>query len=176
MEGLKKDRNYTPLILAIAALLTAAVALIYITPKFAVAEGALDFLPALNASINATVSGLLIAGLVLIKRGDRKNHQRVMTSAILLSTLFLVSYVIYHTTHESTSYGGEGVLRSIYFFVLLTHIVLAMIIVPLVLISFVRAWLGRFDQHKKIARITLPIWLYVSVTGVIVYLMISPYY
>lgn len=175
MEG-KKEINYNKWIYIVAAVLAAAVGAIYVTPKFEVPAGALDFLPALNASINGTVSLLLIVGVVFIKQGKRKAHQITMTSAIALSALFLVSYVLYHTTHESTSYGGEGIMRAIYFFILITHIILAIVIVPLVLISFVRALSERFDQHKRIARITFPIWLYVSITGVLVYLMISPYY
>ncbi|NQV52050.1 MAG: DUF420 domain-containing protein [Flavobacteriales bacterium] len=160
----------------LAAVLAGAVGMIYVTPKFVVEDGALDFLPALNASINAVVGLLLILGVIFIKRGERRAHQITMTSAIVLSGLFLVSYVLYHTTHESTSYGGEGVIRYVYFFILLTHIVLAVVIVPLVLISFSRALSARFDKHKKIARITFPLWLYVSITGVVVYLMISPFY
>ena len=175
MEG-KKEINYNKWIYIVAAVLAAAVGAIYITPKFEVPKGSLDFLPALNATINGTVSFLLVLGVVLIKQGKRKAHQVVMTSAIGLSALFLISYVLFHTTHESTSYGGEGIMRTVYFFILITHIVLAIVIVPLVLISFVRALSERFDKHKKIARITFPLWLYVSITGVLVYLMISPYY
>jgi putative membrane protein len=99
-----------------------------------------------------------------------------MKSAFILTALFLISYVIYHTTHESTSYGGEGVIRAVYLVILLTHIVLAAAIVPLVLVTFSRALTEKFDKHKRIARITFPLWLYVSITGVVVYLMISPYY
>jgi putative membrane protein len=173
---MEKQVNYNKLIYIVAGVLASAVGLIYITPKFAVESGALDFLPALNATINGLVSVLLVIGVMLIKNGKRKAHQAAMTSSIALSALFLVSYVLYHTTHESTAFGGEGVIRYVYFFILLTHIVLAIVIVPLVLISFSRALSEQFDKHKKIARITFPIWLYVSVTGVIVYFMISPYY
>lgn len=99
-----------------------------------------------------------------------------MTSAIVLSILFLVMYVIYHMTTESTKYGGEGPMRLVYFGFLISHIILSIAIIPLVLITYVRALSARFDQHKKIAKITFPIWLYVAVTGVIVYWMIAPYY
>jgi len=177
MEGTgKKIVSSNRFIYSLAAALAGAVGLIYVTPKFVVEQGALDFLPTLNASINAAVSLLLILGVFFIKQGNRRAHQFAMTSAIVLSALFLISYVLYHTTHESTSYGGEGLIRYVYFFILLTHIVLAIVIVPLVLISFSRALSERFDQHKKIARITFPLWLYVSITGVVVYLMISPFY
>lgn len=175
MEG-QKEINYNRLIYLVAAVLAAAVGVIYVTPKFEIPDGALDFLPTLNATINGAVSLLLVVGVILIKQGKRNAHQLVMTTAIVLSALFLVSYVLYHTTHESTSYGGEGIMRSVYFFILITHIILAIVIVPLVLITFVRALSKRFDKHKKIARITFPLWLYVSVTGVLIYLMISPYY
>ena len=99
-----------------------------------------------------------------------------MTPALLSSTWCLVGYVTYHTTTASTHYGGEGLLKYLYFFVLLTHILMSAVIVPLVLVSYVRALSEKFDKHRKIARITLPIWLYVTFTGVVVYLMISPYY
>ena len=99
-----------------------------------------------------------------------------MWSALILSTLFLLSYVLYHATTPSTSFGGEGILKKIYFFILLTHILLSAVVVPLVLITFSRALAEKFDKHKKIARITLPIWLYVTLTGVLVYILISPYY
>lgn len=165
------------LIYTVAAILIVAVTAIYLTPKFEVATDALDNLPALNASINALVSVLLILGFYFIRiKKNRRLHSLSMKSAFGLSALFLISYVLYHTTHESTSFGGEGMIRNIYLFILLTHIVLAAAIVPLVLITFSRALTEKFDKHKKIARITFPLWLYVSITGVVVYLMISPYY
>lgn len=99
-----------------------------------------------------------------------------MKSAITLSVLFLVMYVAYHMTSESTVYGGEGAIRYVYYFILITHILLSIIVIPFVLITYVRAISSDFIRHKKIARITFPLWLYVAVTGVIVYLMISPYY
>ena len=99
-----------------------------------------------------------------------------MKFAIALSVLFLGMYVAYHMTADSTKFGGEGVIKYVYFFILLTHILLSIIIIPLVLITYVRALAQRFDKHKKLARITFPLWLYVAITGVIVYLMISPYY
>ena len=99
-----------------------------------------------------------------------------MTTAIGLSVVFLIMYVAYHMTADSTKFGGEGFVRYVYFFLLISHILLSIAVIPLVLITYVRALAERFDRHKKIARITFPIWLYVAVTGVIVYLMISPYY
>ena len=99
-----------------------------------------------------------------------------MKSCIALSTVFLVMYVAYHMTSDSTTYGGQGFVRYVYFFILITHILLSIVVIPLVLFTFVRALSQNFDRHKKLARVTFPVWLYVAVTGVIVYLMISPYY
>ena len=99
-----------------------------------------------------------------------------MKTSIFLSLVFLVMYIMYHMTTDPTPYGGEGIIRAVYFFILISHIVLSVFIVPMVLVTYVRAISKMFDKHKKIARITYPIWLYIAVTGVIVYLMISPYY
>jgi putative membrane protein len=136
----------------------------------------MHFLPPIYAGINALTAVVLVAAVVAIKNGNRVVHERLMTSAIVLSVLFLVMYVIYHMTTESTKYGGEGIMRLVYFGLLISHIILSIAIIPLVLITYVRALSQRFDQHKKIAKITFPIWLYVAVTGVIVYWMIAPYY
>jgi len=105
-----------------------------------------------------------------------KRHELLMKISIGLSVVFLVMYVLYHMTTDLTPFGGEGVIRYIYFFILITHVTLSVFIIPMVLVTYVRAISGMFDKHKKIARITFPIWLYIAVTGVIVYLMISPYY
>ncbi|MFM2266551.1 MAG: hypothetical protein RLZ77_1971 [Bacteroidota bacterium] len=136
----------------------------------------MHFLPPIYAGINALTAVVLVAAVIAIKNGNRVVHERLMTSAIVLSILFLVMYVIYHMTTESTKYGGEGMLRLMYFGFLISHIILSIAIIPLVLITYVRALSERFDQHKKIAKITFPIWLYVAITGVIVYWMIAPYY
>lgn len=136
----------------------------------------LTFLPPIYASINGFTAIILVAAVIAIKNGKRKLHENLMKTAIACSVVFLGMYVAYHMTADSTKFGGEGMIKYIYFFILLTHIVLSIIIIPLVLITFVRALAKRFDKHKKLARITFPIWLYVAVTGVIVYLMISPYY
>lgn len=175
-ENQIEAKNYNALIYIVGVVLALAVGVIYLTPKMDMSGTWMDVLPTVNAFINGLVSLLLVAGLVLIKNGQRRAHERVMTASIVLSALFLVSYVAYHITHESTSFGGEGWIRTVYFVILLTHIVLAAVITPLVLITFVRALSQRFDKHRKIARITWPLWFYVSVSGVIVYLMISPYY
>ncbi|MEL6810432.1 MAG: DUF420 domain-containing protein [Bacteroidota bacterium] len=136
----------------------------------------MGFLPPIYASINGLTAILLIVAVVQIKKGNRKLHERIMKLCIVLSALFLIMYVAYHMTSDSTSYGGEGLLRYVYLFILLTHILLSIGVIPFVLVTYVRALTGNYEKHKKIAKITFPIWLYVAITGVIVYLMISPYY
>lgn len=136
----------------------------------------LRFLPPIYATINGLTAILLIFSLLAIKNKNIKLHEGLMKIAIALSLVFLVMYVAYHMTSDSTPYGGEGVLRYVYFFILITHIVLSIGVIPMVLITYVRALSKQFESHKKIARYTFPIWLYIAVTGVIVYLMISPYY
>jgi putative membrane protein len=136
----------------------------------------LSFLPPIYAAINGTTAVILILAVIQIKRGNRKMHEGLMKTAIVLSVLFLMMYVAYHMTSDSTKFGGEGAIKYIYYFVLLSHILLSIVIIPFVLITYVRAITKNFEEHKKIARITFPLWLYVAVSGVIVYIMISPYY
>lgn len=136
----------------------------------------LGFLPPIYASINALTALLLIVAVWAIKNGKRDLHQKLMTTCIGLSLIFLVLYILYHMTSESTTFGGEGFIRYLYFFILISHIALSIIIIPLVLKTYARAYLGKFESHRKLARITFPIWLYVAISGVVVYLMISPYY
>lgn len=150
----------------------------------------LSFLPPIYATINGLTAIVLIAAVMAIKNGKRKLHERLMTFAIGLSVIFLVMYVSYHMSAESTVFGdinhnGEldlseninlGIIRYIYLFLLISHILLSIAIIPLVLVTYVRALAEKFDRHRTIAKITFPIWLYVAVTGVIVYVMISPYY
>ncbi len=170
---LEKKYNLWVWILSIA--IPVAVAILF-TVKIDVGVERLGFLPPIYATTNAITSILLVLAVLQIKKGNLKNHENLMKAAITLSALFLVMYVIYHITSTSTPYGGQGSIRYVYFFILITHIILSIAVIPLVLISFVKALSKRFDQHKKIAKITFPIWLYVTVTGVIVYLMIAPYY
>ncbi|MFM1808701.1 MAG: hypothetical protein RLZZ242_1426 [Bacteroidota bacterium] len=136
----------------------------------------LSFLPPIYATINGLTALLLIIALWAIKKGNRKLHNQLMNVAIVFSVAFLVMYVAYHMTSDSTPYGGEGYIRFIYFFILISHIALSIIVIPFVLHTYLRAYLGEYERHKKLARYTFPIWLYVAITGVIVYLMISPYY
>ncbi len=136
----------------------------------------LTFLPPIYAAINGLTAVLLVLAVRAIKKGNMKLHERLIKVCIGCSLAFLVMYVAYHMTSIETSYGGEGIIRYVYFFILITHILLSIIIIPFVLFTFVRGISGSYQRHKKLARITYPMWLYVAVTGVIVYLMISPYY
>lgn len=164
------------LIIVLSVLVPVLVAILYLLPKnFEVGEE-VYYLPMLNAFLNGSTFFVLIFALRAIKNRNIELHRKLMTTALGLSVLFLLSYVTYHALTESTPYGGEGIIKGIYLVILLTHIVLAAAVVPLVLVTFSRALSEKFDKHKKIARITLPIWLYVTFTGVIVYVMISPYY
>lgn len=130
----------------------------------------------INAIINSAVSILLVLALVAVKSKNFVLHKRLMLTAILLSVLFLVSYIAHHLLAGDTVYGGEGDIRYFYYFILITHIFLAAIILPFILFTAYRSLTGEYARHKKLARYTWPLWLYVSVTGVLVYLMISPYY
>lgn len=134
------------------------------------------FLPPIYSSLNALTAVLLVLALVAIKSKKIKLHQRLMQTCIALSLVFLVMYIAYHMTTDPTTFGGEGYVKSLYFFILISHIILSIALIPLVLISYVRAFQEEFPAHRKISKITFPIWLYVAVTGVVVYLMISPYY
>ncbi|MEJ1237844.1 DUF420 domain-containing protein [Chryseolinea sp. T2] len=136
----------------------------------------LSFLPPIYATINAITAILLVAAVMSIRNGQRKRHELLMKACMILSAAFLVLYVLYHMTSDSTAYGGEGPLKYVYYFILITHILLSVGVVPLVLFTFSRGVRSDFTRHRKLAKITFPIWLYVAVTGVIVYLMISPYY
>jgi len=136
----------------------------------------LGFLPPIYASINGLTAVLLLVAVWAVINGKRKLHQILMSTCVGLSVIFLVLYILYHMTSESTTFRGEGIIRYIYFFILISHIALSIIIIPLVLKTYARAYLGKFESHRKLARITFPIWLYVAITGVVVYLMISPYY
>ena len=176
MESNNIETTYNKLIIALSIIIPVAVALLFgiNLRKMGFDVEPLSFLPPIYATINGFTAIILIAAVMAIKNGKRALHERLMKLAILCSVLFLVMYVAYHMTSDSTKYEGD--LGFIYYPILISHIILSVIIIPLVLITYVRALAQRFDRHKKIAKITFPIWLYVAVTGVIVYLMISPYY
>lgn len=134
------------------------------------------FLPPIYAGINAVTSLVLILAVVAVKKGNIVLHKNLMKTAIVLSAFFLVLYVAYHMTSNSTKFGGEGTIKYVYYTVLISHILLSIIVIPFVLITFVRGITNDIEKHKKIAKFTFPLWLYVVISGVLVYLMISPYY
>jgi len=134
------------------------------------------FLPPIYATINGITAILLVWAVLSIRKGNRKLHERLVKIAIGCSALFLAMYVAYHMTSDSTPYGGHGTIRYVYYFILLTHILLSIVVIPFVLITYARGISENFVKHRKIAKITFSLWLYVAITGVIVYLMISPYY
>ena len=136
----------------------------------------LSFLPPIYASVNGLTAILLVIAVIAVKNRKLELHQKLMNTCILLSLAFLVMYVAYHMTSDSTTFGGEGIVKYIYYFILITHIILSIVIIPLVLRTYSKAYLKNYEAHRKLAKITFPLWLYVAVTGVVVYLMISPYY
>ncbi|MGC1515498.1 MAG: DUF420 domain-containing protein, partial [Maribacter sp.] len=136
----------------------------------------LSFLPPIYATVNGLTAVLLVIAVWAIKNGNKQLHQRLMTTNIFLSLLFLLMYIAYHMTSDSTSYGGTGMLRYLYYFILISHIILSIVIIPLVLRTYAKAYLNKYEEHRALAKYTFPIWLYVAITGVIVYVMISPYY
>jgi uncharacterized membrane protein YozB (DUF420 family) len=129
-------------------------------------------LPTLNAALNATTAALLLVGWLLIRRGRREAHRRVMTAALVSSAAFLASYLVYHAQVGSVRFQGQGPVRTLYFAILISHTILAAAIVPMVVVTVVRALRGQFTRHRRWARVTLPLWGYVSVTGVVVYWML----
>jgi putative membrane protein len=186
------EQRFRLSIILVSIVIPIAVAILFTVKlkDFGIEVEPLSFLPPIYASINGLTAILLLMGVMAIKNGNKKVHERFMTMAIACSVVFLVMYVAYHMTADSTVYGdidgnkildatekaNAGLIRNVYLFILLSHIALSIIIIPLVLITYVRALAARFDKHRKIAKITFPLWLYVAVTGVVVYLMISPYY
>ena len=173
----KNNSRYLFLIAVLSIAIPVVVAYLFYGPKSG-DPSPIDVsgLPKLHATLNSLTAVALIFGFYFIRQRRLTAHRNAMLTAFVLSSLFLISYVTYHYFGEKTSYGGEGVLKYIYFFILITHIVLAAVIVPLVLLSVFFALTEQFEKHRKIARWTFPIWLYVAVTGVVVYFMIAPYY
>lgn len=172
------EKKYNKLIIALSIIIPVAVAALFGVNlrKMGYDVEPLSFLPPIYATINGITAFVLVAAVVAIKSGKREWHECLMNLAMACSAVFLLLYVAYHMTSDTASYGGEGFIRYVYFFILTTHIILSIAIIPLVLLTYVRALANRFDKHRKLAKITFPIWLYVAVTGVIVYIMISPYY
>lgn len=167
------DKKYNKLIIALSVVIPLVVAILFgvkIDAQLPV------FLPPIYASINAVTALVLVLAFIAVKQGKIKFHENLMKFAILLSLLFLVMYVAYHMTSDSTKFGGEGFVKYMYYFILITHILLSIAVIPFVLITYVRGITNNIEKHKKIAKITFPLWLYVAVTGVVVYIMIAPYY
>jgi putative membrane protein len=164
-------------IIAISVIIPLAVAvLIFMPTKLELGSDLVYFLPHLNAVINTAASIALIAAIVFIKNKNIAYHGASMTIAFVLGAIFLVSYVVYHAAAESTTFGGEGIIRPIYYFLLITHIILAAVALFPILFAYYYGLTDQREKHRKVVRFAYPIWLYVTVTGVIVYLMISPYY
>lgn len=178
MENQNLETKYNKWIVTLSIAIPLVVALLFGVNlrKLGYDVEPLSFLPPIYATVNGITAIVLILAVRAIKNGNVKVHEYLMKTAIACSVAFLAMYVAYHMTSDSTKFGGEGIIKYVYYFILVTHIILSIIIIPLVLITYVRALAQVFDKHKKIARITFPIWLYVAVTGVVVYLMISPYY
>ncbi|WP_405610027.1 DUF420 domain-containing protein [Polaribacter sp. Asnod1-A03] len=178
MSNLSQEKKYKKIITVLSVIIPLAVAALFGVNLKSLGFNVepLTFLPPIYATLNGITAILLIAAVIAIKKGNKKLHEQLNTVAIACSLIFLVLYIGYHMTSDSTKFGGEGVIKYVYYFILITHVILSIIIIPLVLTTYMRAKLGNFPNHKKIAKITFPLWLYVAVTGVIVYLMISPYY
>jgi len=178
MSNLAQEKTYKKLITILSIVIPIAVAALFgiNLRELGFDVKPLTFLPPIYAATNGITAVVLIAAVIAIKNGNKKLHEQLNTFAIILSLAFLLMYIAYHMTSDSTKFGGEGVIKYIYYFILFTHIILSIIIIPLVLLTYMRARLEQFSEHKKIAKKTFPIWLYVAVTGVVVYVMISPYY
>lgn len=171
-----RDRKFLTLIAVLSVAIPLVVAILFFMPKSGGDKADVSFLPAFHAILNSCTAVALVIGYYNIKRNNVKAHRASMLFAFGLSAIFLVSYVTYHFLGERTIYGGDGLLKYIYYFILLTHIVLAIVIVPLVLLSVYFGITNQLARHRRISRWTFPIWLYVAITGVLVYLLISPYY
>ncbi len=172
-----RDKRMMLLIAVLSVLIPVVVGGLFFLDK-TTANSSVDvsFQPPLHAILNSLTAIALIVGYINIRKGNIKIHRGAMLTAFGLSAVFLVSYVTYHFLGERTIYGGDGALKYIYYFVLLTHIVLAVVIVPLVLLSVYFGITNQLSRHRRISKWTFPIWLYVAITGVLVYLLISPYY
>lgn len=168
------EKKYKPLVIILSIVIPAVVAVLFGMDK--VDGYDTSFLPPIYATINGLTALLLVLAVISIKNGNRKRHELLMKMAILCSLLFLVGYVLYHLTSDTTHYLSDGFDKYIYLFILFSHILLSIAVIPLVMITYLRGWAGNVVAHKKLAKITFPIWLYVAISGVVVYLMISPYY
>ena len=175
----KRDSIFVPIIISLSVIMPIAVAFLMLFPNvFHIASENYDFssLPFFHAVLNGSTAILIFTGFVLIKNKKTELHKATMLSAFSLSSIFLISYMISKITNEPVPFGGEGMIRDIYFFILISHILLSIPVLPLALFSIYRAMTGEIEKHKSIVKWTFPIWMYVAITGVLVYLLMSPYY
>ncbi|MCB0446216.1 MAG: DUF420 domain-containing protein [Gelidibacter sp.] len=177
-NNIQDEKKYNKWIVALSIIIPVVVAALFgiNLRKLGFDVEPLTFLPPIYATINGLTAVILLIAFWAIKNKKIVLHENLMTTAIGCSVVFLLMYIAYHMTSDSTKFEGEGTIKYVYYFILISHILLSIIIIPFVLITYVRAITNNFERHKKIARITFPMWLYVAVSGVIVYLMISPYY
>lgn len=171
---LTKEKRFNKIITVVSVIIPVVVALLFGVKIPNVAP--LSFLPPIYATINGITAVLLLVAVWAIKNGNESLHKKLMTTNIVLSLMFLVMYIAYHMTSDSTPFGGDGTIRYVYYFILITHIILSIALIPLVLRTYARAYLKDYVGHRALAKYTFPIWLYVAVTGVVVYIMIAPYY
>ena len=173
LDAPEKREPYKKLIVAVSIIIPLVVVILF---GVKIPGYDFSFLPPIYATINGITAVLLVTAVIAIKNKKQKLHENLMKTCIGLSALFLVMYVLYHMTSDSTPFGGTGAVRYFYFTILISHIFLSVVIIPFVLFTFVRALSGNFSRHRALAKYTFPLWLYVAVTGVIIYVMISPYY
>ncbi len=172
----QQQKSYQKLITVLSIAIPVVVAILLgIRQKIDLGEWT-KILPHANAVINSLTSALLVIGLIFIRQKNIRMHRATMLAAFVLGSVFLISYVLYHVSNESTSFGGQGWIRPVYYFLLISHIVLSVVVVRFVLLAVHFALSNQIDRHRKIVRWAYPIWLYVSLTGVVVYALISPYY
>lgn len=174
LNNMLDDKKYNKIIVMLSVAIPIVVAILF-GVRIPNVEP-LSFLPPIYATTNGITAVILVMAFFAIKNKKIELHKKLMSTAMLFSVAFLVMYVAYHMTSDSTKFGGQGAIKYVYYFILITHIILSISVIPFVLITYVRAITNNIEKHKKIAKITFPLWLYVAVTGVLVYLMISPYY
>jgi len=175
----KQDSFFVPLIISLSIIIPIVVALLMLFPTvFHIESESIDFssLPFFHAILNGSTSVLLFTGFILIKNKKTNLHKMSMLSAFVLSSVFLLSYVTSKLTNAPVHFGGEGLIKYIYFFILISHIILSVFVLPLALFSIYRGMTGEIEKHKSIVKYTFPIWMYVAITGVLVYILMSPYY
>lgn len=175
-DSMAEQRNLRPIVAGILAVSAAAILflfwLLYGRSGAEPTSDALNFLPAVNATLNGLAASCIVTGIVFIKRGNRAAHMACMITACVLSAAFLVSYITYHQMHGDTPFTGEGAIRIIYFTVLISHIIMTIFALPLIIAAVVFAATKRFELHKKVVKFTAPLWLYVSITGVAIFFLL----